>query len=499
MQLQRGHIDHATRPNVILICVDQWRRDCLSGSGHPVVETPFLDQLALRGVRFDRAYAATPTCIPARATLMTGLNQQHTGRIGYLDGVQWDYPVTMAGEFSRQGYQSEAIGKLHAYPQRSQLGFQHVQLHDGFLHYSRSRNSALSMNDDYVDWLQREAHYGADYFDHGLNCNGVTTRPWDKPEYQHPSTWVASRAVDFIPRRDPRKPFFLYLGFHRPHPPYDPPQWAFDQYVRQEMPEPVIGDWSPRLDPFAIDTQHDAHVARYPRKILDRAKAGYYGHMSHIDHLINRLVEALHGADLLDTTYICFTSDHGEMMGDHNMFRKGYPYEGSAGVPFILSGPGLPRGTTSDALIELRDVMPTLLDCAGLDVPDGLDGRSVVPLARAEADSIRPWIHGEHTVFGQSVQWVTDGFEKYIWWSELGEEQFFDLVRDPEERTDLGTDPGSADRLARWRSILVEQLAGREDGLSDGTRLVAGQAVSPVLPTVIDRFHSEAVAVGSQS
>ena len=143
------------RPNVLLICVDQWRRDCLGIAGHPVVETPYLDELALKGARFTRAYSATPTCIPARASLLTGLNQHHTGRIGYRDGVPWDYPVTVASEFTRHGYQTEAIGKLHVYPERSQMGFQHVVLHDGFLHFQRQDGRSHERLEDYLPWLHR--------------------------------------------------------------------------------------------------------------------------------------------------------------------------------------------------------------------------------------------------------------------------------------------------------------------------------------------------------
>ena len=124
------------KPNIVLFCVDQWRGDCLSIDGHPVVHTPTLDQLALNGCRFSHAYTAVPSCIAARASLFTGLTPRTHGRVGYQDGVPWDYPVTLAGEFTRQGYQTEAIGKMHVYPERSLIGFQHVILHDGYLHYA---------------------------------------------------------------------------------------------------------------------------------------------------------------------------------------------------------------------------------------------------------------------------------------------------------------------------------------------------------------------------
>jgi len=138
------------RPNVILIYVDQWRGDCLGIDEHQVVETPYLDQLALGGVRFQRAYSATPSCVPARAALLTGLGQASTGRIGYKDGVPWDYPVTIASEFTCHGYQTESIGKMHVYPERSQMGFHHGRLHDGFLHVARDTHPHIDEVDDYV-------------------------------------------------------------------------------------------------------------------------------------------------------------------------------------------------------------------------------------------------------------------------------------------------------------------------------------------------------------
>ena len=191
----------ADRPNVVLICVDQWRGDCLSIDGHPVVQTPYLDGWALDGARFARAYSATPTCVPARAALYTGLSQRRHGRVGYQDGVPWDYPVTIASEFTRHGYQTEAIGKLHVYPERSQMGFQHVVLHDGFLHYARAHHADHDRVDDYLPWLRQQLGRDADYFDHGVNCNSVVARPWDKPEHTHPTNFVVTQGIDFLRRR----------------------------------------------------------------------------------------------------------------------------------------------------------------------------------------------------------------------------------------------------------------------------------------------------------
>jgi arylsulfatase A-like enzyme len=134
-----------------------------------------------------------------------------------------------------------------------------------------------------------------------------------------------------------------------------------------------------------------------------------------------------------------------------------------------------------DQVVEHRDVMPTLLDCAGLPVPDSVEGRSVLPIARGDEIDWREHIHGEHPVLGQSPHWITDGHEKYIWFSGTGHEQLFDLDDDPQELHDLAADPAWADRVAHWRHVLIEELLGREEGFTDGKRLIPGQPVKHCL------------------
>jgi arylsulfatase A-like enzyme len=413
------------------------------------------------------------------------MSQERTGKVGYRDGEPWDYPVTIASEFTRHGYQTQAIGKLHVFPERSQIGFQNVILHDGFLHYARRNQHELGMVDDYIPWLRERLGPHADYFDHGVNCNSYVARPWDKPEHLHPTNFVATQAVDFLRRRDPRKPFFLMLSFHRPHPPYDPPAWAFEQYLDAPMPPPQIGDWHQLFEPHAQPGRPDAlYDPGVPERLLRRARAGYYGHMTHIDHQLNRFFETLAEYGQRENSVICFVSDHGEMMGDHHLFRKGYPYEGSARVPLLLKAPhsaGIRPGSVHHQVAELRDVMPTLLECAGLPVPDTVDGRSLLPIARGDRPAWRDMLHGEHTLIGQSIQWLTNEREKYVWMSASGHEQLFDLEADPHELHDRARDPQCAERLARWRRELIRVLDGRPEGFVADGALVAGRPVQPVI------------------
>lgn len=472
------------KPNVILIMADQWRADCLSIDDHPVVHTPYLDTLALRGVRFSQAYSTTPTCIPARASLYTGMKPTSHGRVGYLDGVPWNYPVTMAGEFTKHGYQTQAIGKMHVYPERSQVGFQNVILHDGFINHPRSQHHNYEEIDDYIPWLRD--HYGveADYFDHGVHCNSNIARPWDKPEYLHPTNYITEQAVQFVRRRDPRKPFFLFLSYHRPHPPYDPPKWAFDQYLNTAMPEPPIGNWEDVFHEWDDSRNPNCKVGQLSNRLLQRCRAGYFGLITHIDHQINRLIWMLKEYNQLDNTYFCFLSDHGEMLGDHRMYSKAYPYDGSARVPLILTGPSgsdLLQNKTIDPVVALRDVMPTLLDCAGLPIPENVEGRSLLPLARGEFPEWREYLHGEHIVFKQSIHWLTNGHEKYIWMSGNGVEQLFDLDNDPQELNDLVRTGNVEERIQFWRNILVNELRDREEGFVLDETLVTGRPLHPCL------------------
>ncbi|MCS7460891.1 arylsulfatase [Paenibacillus doosanensis] len=483
------------RPNILLITVDQMRWDCLSVMGHPVVETPNLDSMARSGVLFRSAYSATPTCVPARAAIFTGMSQRSHGRVGYQDGVPWKYEHTLPGELAKAGYHTQCVGKMHVYPTRSLCGFHHVALHDGYFHYYRDKhitttNRHFDECDDYLRWLRESAGMGRDITELGLDCNASTVgRPWHLPEHLHPTNWAVTESIDFLRRRDPGMPFFLWTSFVRPHSPLDPPQAYFDMYKDADMPEPPVGDWvSPEMeaggssDPTTI-------FGVVSRRRLNRARAAYYGLITHIDDQIGRLVNALQEYGVLRDTLIVFTSDHGDMLGDHHFFRKALPYEGSAKIPFIVYDPGgslgLRQGGQVDEVIELRDLMPTMLDAAGAPVPQSVDGSSVLPLCRGEAAPWREYIHGEHAFGSLSNHYVTDGREKYIWYSQTGEEQLFDLRSDAQETVNLAARPEGEERVGIWRERLVAELEGREEGYVEQGKLAAGRTPRACLSHIL--------------
>lgn len=473
----------ADQPNIVLIVVDQWRGDALGASGHPFAETPHLDVLARTGYNFSRAYSACPSCIAARAGLMTGLKPARHGYVGYQDGLNWEYPVTLPGTLSAAGYHTQCVGKMHVYPERNLLGYHNVVLHDGYLHYARSQHEDFGRIDDYTPWLRERvgAHY-ADYCDTGVGCNGYAVRPWIYDEMLHPTSWVTTQSIDFLRRRDPSKPFFLTASYHRPHPPLDPPAHCLERFLNKPLPPIPMGDWVDHELPVChgVDSPVPWDAAQ-----IDLARRAYYAQLFHIDLQVNRLTMALHEAGVLGNTVLAFVADHGDLLYDHNHVAKALPYEGSARVPLILRLPGgiwqASAGAAAlDAPVELSDLFPTFCELAGIDTPAGLDGRSLLPLTRGESTGRRAWLHGEHTAGDRSNHWLTDGHAKYAWFSQTGRELLFDLDDDPRECHNLAAD--QPQRLASWRARLVEELAARpEEFVRDG-ELVVGRPLRSALP-----------------
>lgn len=475
--------------NLILITADQMRGDCLSALGHPDVQTPNLDTMIAQGVCFTQAYSATPTCIPARAALFTGQSQERHGRVGYRDGVDWAYPETLPAQFTRAGWHTHCAGKMHVWPARSRQGFCSVDLHDGFLPYRNTGFAArdwMGRIDDYLPDLRRAMGPEAGINDLGIGCNSWVARPWDGPERVHPTNWVIDRSADFLRRRDPTCPFFLWTSFVAPHPPYLPPRPYWEMYRDAPLAPPAVGHWAETPDRAANTA--DGFCADLNERQTRAMQAGYYGLITHLDHQIGRLMRELRDEGLLNDTVVLFTADHGEMLGDHHMLRKSQPYQGSVHVPMILWDPGdrlgLPRGTRRDCLVELRDVMPTLLEAADLPIPDTVDGASLLEAART-GRPVRSWLHGEHAAQAgapHSMQYILEDGYKYVWFSHTGREQLFDLNADPRELTDLAGDPDARPRLEQLRARLAECLAGRPEGYSDGQRLYTGRPPLDLLP-----------------
>ena len=225
---------------------------------------------------------------------------------------------------------------------------------------------------------------------------------------------------------------------------------------------------------------HSYHAQSAPSdpEYIRQLRVGYYGAITHMDHQIGRLLSALVEQKLMDNTVILFVSDHGEMLGDHLLFQKAKPYQGSVQVPLFLSGPekyvGKHRRICND-LVELRDVMPTLLELAGAPIPERVDGESM--LHKVE----REYIHGEHSLGMDSMHFVVTKTDKYVWYSQTGKELYFDLVKDPHESHNGIHEAEYGTRVEQLRQYLVRELSGREEGYSDGTKLIVGRTPQTVL------------------
>jgi len=451
------------RPNIILFTTDQHRGDHVGLAGHPVAETPNLDAFIAQGAYFPNAYSEIPSTTGARRCLHAGQGSHTCGLIGYA-GVPWDPPTTLAQELADAGYHCINVGWRNMHPRRKLFGFHNVICHD-----------LGEDTDDYWDWLKEHLGPHAHERGHGVDANGWTARPWHLDEKYHPTNWTTQVSLDQIRKRDPTRPYFIWISHMRPHSPYDPPQAFWDMYIGRELPEVPVGDWAGRYDTPNPGLPVTAWHGRLTPAQSHRARAGYMGSVTHIDYQLGHLLERLRRVGRLDNTLLIFTSDHGDMMGDHHLHRKCYAYEGSARIPFVVRYPNgwdLPTGAF-DHVVGLQDVMPTLLEAAGVPVPETVTGRSLLGAIRGE-----PWrefLHGEHSpcyAMEQAMQYLTDGREKYIYFPTSGEEQLFDIASDRRELHDLATDPAMADRLAAWRQRIIDILEPRADGFAAGGKLL---------------------------
>ncbi len=478
-----------TQPNIIFIITDQWRGDCLSVSGHPVLETPNLDEVARNGTWFQRAYSACPSCIAARAALMCGQTPSTLGRLGYRDSVPWRYKTTMMTELAAGGYQTHCVGKTHFYPQRAHLGFHSMEA------YEALQNQDGDFINDYHAWLVQQPGGPWDEQMHGLDSNSWIARPSHLPEHLHVNSWTIERSLHFIRRRDPMRPFFLNISFHRPHPPNDPPAEYFHMYDNATLPPIPRGKWAAEHN-HPVDGVN-AGSGRLPKAMADRQRRAYWGQISHIDQMIGRLLVYLRRVDLMKNTILVFTSDHGELLGDHDTFRKTTSLEGSAKIPLIISAPPrfkLATKHTTDLPVTHMDLMPTLLEMVGLPVPEHVEGSSLMPLLRDDkGNDWRQFVHGEHAAPGSKaggVQFLVGSRYKYTWYTGNGRELLFDLVDDPQEMVNLADQEASADLLEQMRGELVKVLNQRpQDGLTDGQRLVPGKNLPSVRPELLEPWY----------
>jgi len=475
----------SSRPNIILLMTDQQRGDCLGIDGHPDLLTPNLDALATSGSWFRRAYSTCPSCIPARRALLTGRHPANNGLCGFRDGVPISSP-TLPRILRDAGYQTALVGRgMHQFPSSARYGYETI-------------DPASNYELDCFHWHLRQATGQVDGMGAlGLDFNGWNARPWHTDEALHPVCHVVNQALKFLENRDETCPFFLTVSLYAPHPPLCPPTFYFDRYLQQDLVPPVVGSWVDYPDEPQAGLPVNSPRVRLRGEALRACLAGYYGMINYIDDQLSRLFSRVGpgGAvryDLANTVFV-FASDHGEMLGDHCFFRKCEPYEGSARIPFFFAGgsdTGLRAGQSTGRPVCLEDLLPTLADLAGAEIPDGVDGQSLVPFLREGQEPPRGFLHGEHAPCYSAQQahhFLVGEKTKYIWRPYDGTEQLFDLANDQREARDLAAIPEHASSVERWRARLVAKLAGRPEGFSDGIRLIPGRFYSDC-PSPVERL-----------
>ena len=478
-----------TSPNILLIMPDQMRGDCMSLVGHPVLLTPNIDAIGGQGATFTQAYTTCASCIAARRSLLTGQFPASHGMVGYAEGVPLNAP-TLPQCLRAAGYATAIVGRyMHQSPYTEPYGFE-----------TRILGSTYIQDDDYARALDHAAPQLGGIRGLGLSFNGWQARPWPLPEHLHPTAWTVRQARRLIARHDHQRPLFLTVSFYAPHPPLIPPAPYFERYVRQGTVPPAIGDWAKPPAHGGRGAGVDAHRTRLEGEALRSAQAGYFGLINHIDDQLYWLTQEFKALSRATSRpwLIVFTSDHGEMLGDHYYFRKCEPYDGASRIPFLIQGSpemAFKRGLTVESPVCLEDLMPTLLSAAGLPIPETVEGLDLVPVLRGEEGTRRPWLHGEHAPCyseAQAYHFLTDGHEKYIWRPLDGREQLFDLQADPRELHDLtripptdGARRASVDAaLHRWRQRLIQVLRDRPEGFTDGERLLPGRPYPALLPHV---------------
>lgn len=478
-----AHAASSQRPNILLLIADQHRGDCLGVDGNPAVFTPHLDRIAREGARFCHAYSCVPSCTPARAALLSGLGPWRNGMPGYSK-IPESYPKEMPRMLADDGYQTCAIGKCHFYPQRNGHGFQQMILDES------GRVQHPEFKSDYRAWFDSVApHLNPDAT--GIGWNDYRGRPYALPEELHPTRWTGDVAVNYIAGYDRANPFFLQVSFARPHSPYDAPQRFYELYRERPVPERRLGDWCGRYAPRSWEN-NDIWHGDMGAEATRNSRIGYYGNVTFIDEQVGRILNALEKKGMLENTLILMTADHGDMLGDHHLWRKTYAYEGSARIPFLVRWPENmvqgERGQVREEPVELRDVLPTFLEAAGIGGSEDMDGRSVLALLAGTSAQWRSHIDLEHDIcYDKTNHWsaLTDGRTKYVFHALDGEEMLFNLQEDPGECVNLASRSDHADVLADWRNRLVEHLRERgEDWVRNGQLQLRPESMlhSPAYP-----------------
>lgn len=439
------------KPNIVVLMTDQQRWDTLGCAGNAKIRTPHLDALAQSGVRFTNACTSSPICVAARMSFITG---HRNGKTRYVTNWPLTGPVpelpTIMSLLLKAGYWTQGVGKMHF--RGRHYGFRNL--------LTMEEGGKYAVDDDYISYVRRCGLRTR--FPKGLR-DLLYYQPQTSgiPLEHHHSTWVADRSLDFLrEHRRYRKntPFFLWSSWIAPHPPFAPCEPYDSMYDPKDMNMPVNCE-RPAASLVSSLWGHRARLddAHHDPDRMRRIRALYYGMISHLDDSIGRILNFLSELGYAENTVVLFTSDHGDMLGDHGLSQKNCPYEPAVRIPFLLRWPGLTEaGRVCDDLVGLTDVLPTLIRGLGLEYPEQAHGRLAGDNLLGAAGG---GLAGKREAFfidygsGQE-RWIAvrTRTHKYALFAENGKEELYDLEKDPWETQNLA---GNAD-LERFRGMVLE-------------------------------------------
>jgi iduronate 2-sulfatase len=431
------------RPNVLLIMVDDLNGS-LSCFGNSVVRSPNIDRLAARGVKFERAYCQYPVCNPSRTSMLSGLRPARTGVMtngSHLVPDRGDPPL-LPSFLKEQGYLCARVGKIFHESERMLEG------------------KPMRSTDDPGGWDISEDERSVNEEDEMPGGNQAQEGPeWkisklDVADEETGDGYAARRAVRIMQEKlAGDRPFFLAVGFRKPHLPWAAPGKYFDLYPAEKMvPPTVTGEHLKALLPVAVNKRAGEEVSEQQAKEFI---AAYYACVSFMDAQVGLILDALKRMKLVERTLVIFASDHGFHLGEHGLWGKSTLFEQSARTPLILAGPGVVKGGACERTVELLDVYPTVVDLCGLSKVERLQGMSLRPLlARPDAPWNRPaysWLRHDR-VLGKSVRTER---HRYTEW-DGGKEgvELYDYQSDPQELKNLAKDEGAARVLDSMRNLL---------------------------------------------
>ncbi|MGI9243398.1 MAG: sulfatase [Verrucomicrobiales bacterium] len=440
------------KPNVILLLSDDLNT-ALSGFGHPQCKTPRLDELAMRGVRFENMHCQYPVCGASRASLMTGLYPYSNGMLGNSGNLRKNLPdvVTLSQLFRQNGYHTGRVSKIY-----------HMGIPPEILAGTADHDDPPSW-DETVNIKALEQHAPGKRTEWSPKDKGSQTFTGVEAstgDLEHADGMAADAAIAFL-KRNRDKPFFLGCGFVRPHVPLVAPSKYFDLYDREAMVAPTVPDGDLADVPKVI--RNYKAISRYgvTPELHKGLLEAYYASISYMDAQVGRVLDALDELGLRENTIVIFSSDHGYLLGHHNKFQKQHLFEEATRVPFILSVPWLSdaHGKASGRITELVDLYPTVAELAGLTPPDGLQGQSLLGLL--EDPSAGTWNKDlAFTISRSGGESIRTQDWRFTHWGFGGKgTELYDRNNDPGEFTNLANDPKYADQLAELKARLEAKRA----------------------------------------